>query len=202
MLRTVHLHGVLAEKFGDSFVFDIDTPAEAGRALACLVPGFASYIADKWLRVVRGDLEDGVDFDRSTLGFRLGSCNQLHIVPMPAGGDDNGIVKTIIGVAFIALSFVFPGFGAAGAVTLFGAEASVTLLVAGAGLALTGIASMLAPSPNNDPNTKDKADERASFIFNGPVNRIEEGGVVPLGYGRLRIGSVLGSGSLQIEKMP
>jgi predicted phage tail protein len=205
MMREIYLHGDLAEKFGASFKFDLDTPSMAGRALACCVPGFAEYIHDKWVRVVRGDLENGLDFDESTLNFRLGLEPQLHIVPMAAGAiEGKSIAKIVLGAALIALSFVFPGFGVAGAAasaTLFGASASTTLLVAGAAMALGGLASLLAPTPSNKAKDNDKPAERASFIFNGPVNRVEEGGVLPVGFGRMRVGSILGSASLQIEKL-
>lgn len=201
MLRNVILHGDLVEKFGPCFRYDVATPGEAGRALNATLEGFGEHVRDKWYRIVRGDPEKGLAFDGSELGFELGSETDIHVIPVAAGSKGKGgaFSKIVLGAMFIALSVVT--FGAGGVVVGTTMLMTTTeMIMFGAGLILTGVSMMLAPSPQT-ATQRERPEARASFLFNAPINRSEEGGVVPLGYGRFRIGSVLLSGSLQIEKL-
>ena len=44
MLRQIELHGVLADKFGKSFMLAVSTPREACEALGYQIPGFKQFM--------------------------------------------------------------------------------------------------------------------------------------------------------------
>ena len=67
---------------------------------------------------------------------------------------------------------------------------------------LGGVAQLLAPDVDSgDPQTYEKPEAKASFLFNGPVNTAEQGGPVPLVYGRVITGSHVVSSGLSTEKI-
>jgi hypothetical protein len=60
MLRTIHLHGALKKKFGPKHRFDVQTAAEALRALNCAFPGeFVAALQLGSYKLVRGALRTG-----------------------------------------------------------------------------------------------------------------------------------------------
>ena len=67
----------------------------------------------------------------------------------------------------------------------------------GMSLALQGVIKSLTKEPEH-PNEPDKptADSTTSFIFSNPTNNALQGAVVPVGYGRLRVGSNVVSSAL------
>jgi predicted phage tail protein len=56
-------------------------------------------------------------------------------------------------------------------------------------------------TPKMDNYMHASIDNRPSFVFNGPVNVQEQGGPMPLVYGRFRTGSVVGSAGLAVEQL-
>ena len=72
------------------------------------------------------------------------------------------------------------------------------------GLALTmgGVSMMMTDNAfNDDYGGQEDPKERKSFHFNGPTNTIEQGGVLPLVYGRMVVGSVVVSAGIDIEEI-
>ena len=56
---------------------------------------------------------------------------------------------------------------------------------------MTGLANMLAEPPEfEDFREVQQVNQRESYLFNGPVNTYNPGGPVPLGYGRMLVGSL------------
>ncbi|BAI75205.1 host specificity protein J (plasmid) [Azospirillum sp. B510] len=80
-----------------------------------------------------------------------------------------------------AAAFEIAGYSVSyGSIALFGAS-----------MMLSGISQMLSPTPKaNLPDTKQ------SYLFSGPANVSEQGGSVPLVYGRCWVGSTVVSSSL------
>ena len=67
-------------------------------------------------------------------------------------------------------------------------------------MAITGISQLLTPSLKlSNFSQFERPDQRPSFIFAGPVNVAHQGAVVPLVYGRMRVGSVVVSSGLAPE---
>lgn len=205
MMRRVHLYGALRKEFGKGFTLDVDSVAEAARALEANFPGrFFKALRDGAFKLVRGDRRSGLVLNEQELTFRLGS-GDLHIIPVPKGAaasqKSKGGAKAVIGVAIMAVAIVAsqgaaaPGLVAAnGALTAYG-----TAAMFGLSLALSGVSMML--SPQAKMGDLESVENRKSFLFNGPVNSIEQGGPVPLIYGRLRVGSTVVSAGMAPEQL-
>ena len=177
----VKLYGKPADIAGRKHLLDVASPAEAVRALCVLYPALARWLRGPGkaapLRVV-GRLPCG-----RTIGYAQDSLSApqskgvLRIVPAIAGSGAVG--QIIAGVALVAASFI-PGLNVAVAAYMFSA---------GAALALGGAAAMIAAHFAPDPSQQNSPDNQPSYAFNGTVNTTGQGGPVPVGYGRLVIGS-------------
>ncbi len=199
-MRAVHLHGSLGEKYGHRFDLQIETAAEAIRALSANFPGFERDIIEGSWHVVRGkDPDSGFDLgEQEIVEFRLGS-GDLHIVPYVEGAKNRGALKVVLGVALIGLSF---GFAAALATpissALFGATTWGNAIGAiGFSLAIAGVSSLISPSDTDENSDEDKR----SFVSSGPGNTEREGAIVPIVYGEVITGGVLISGGIDIEQI-
>jgi predicted phage tail protein len=124
----------------------------------------------------------------------------LDIVPIikgAGGGGGNSSTKGILAIV-LAVILIATGVGAAGGTTLLGmtftagtvSTVSGALIVAGIGLAVTGITLLMMSPPKFDDFRKiDGGGGKPSYLFDGPSNVLGEGGPVPVGYGRMKIGS-------------
>lgn len=216
MMRTIHLHGALAERFGTQHRFVVDNPAEGVRALCSQLPGFDEALREGEYRCVIGRHKgkgrvlgspDGRNPEAAgdlRLPWRKGETD-FHLVPAVSGRKNAG-TKIIIGVLIIAVAFAAPwatgAFAAATATTAAGAGMATTAFSLGAGLsvswgqiafmgalvALGGVAMAISPQPKAT-GPRESADQQPSFLFNGPVNTVEQGGPVPLVYGEIITGS-------------
>ena len=199
MLRTVTLHGALAE-FGGPYHWDVATPREAVRALILQLKGFREALREGSYRIIRGPRAIGIDLSEEAMLFRLGPGTELHIVPVVsgAGSPSRGAAtgKIIAGSALIGLALL-TGFAPAGAgvVELAGiglpAGATNAFAAIGIGLVLSGVAGLLTKVPQ----------QNESFIFGGNTNVDTQGGPVPLVYGTMLVGSVVVSAGLFTEAL-
>lgn len=197
MLRNVYLYGEMAEKFGKSFRFDIVKPIEAVQALEANFPGkVLNYVKKNNFYFVVGDKEETISEQQLTFMMK----GDIHLIPEASGaGNSKGFAQVIIGIAIVGLAIAASGGLAAGA--SFAASMSATsalgvsygsIALFGATLALGGISQLLAPDPVvQDFTQREHPEDRGSFIFNGPVNRTEQGGPVPVIYGEVFTGSVV-----------
>lgn len=108
MLRTVHLHGRLGERFGKRFELDVESPAEAVKALIYQRRGFEQYIRHRNYVVTAGrspNRDECPALSDKALQLRLGHSTDIHIVPAPLMP---GVEWIILGVtlALIAVSTV------------------------------------------------------------------------------------------------
>lgn len=193
MMSAVYLHGALGKQFGRRFEFDIQTAQEALQALRANFPKFANAIRGNFYRVVVGkSVRSGLALDETEVpGFKLGT-QALHIVPVAKGRKNGGIGKIIAGIALIGLSLI-PGMaapifaGLAGSATWAGAASSI-----GLGLAINGIASLIAPE-------QESGDTRQSYTTTGPTSNIREGNILPIAYGEVVVGGYMISGGVVVE---
>ena len=174
MLRRIELHGILAEKFGKSFEFDVESPREACEALSYQVDGFKRFM----MTAHESGLFFAVFNDDNNIGanevdMKTGAA-VIRIVPKitGAGGDALGWIQVIAGAALVAVGFLVPGMQ--------------PLIGAGAGLILGGAASLLMPRPTITPQDPDG--NKPSYAFGGAVTTVAEGNPVPLAYGRRQLG--------------
>jgi len=229
--RTIHLHGSAREQFGGPYRLAVDTPRDAIRLLIRQKPGFRKMLEQADWRVVRGPIGCGVESNIEMLWLRMGSVQELHLIPVASGaGRGKGIGKAIAGVAMAvaAVAFAIPSGGtslavgataatsvaaaAAGGTTLAASLGATAFLgityaqiaITGIGLALSGVAQLLAPNPKvAGYGDREQPDQRPSFIFNGPVNNAEQGAVVPVVLGvDVECGSVVGAAGIYVEELP
>ncbi|MGF6877359.1 tail assembly protein [Paraburkholderia sp. MM5477-R1] len=168
----VKFYGDLGQRFGRSFRLDVHSPGEALHALQVMVPGLRAYFRQYATRAfrVRGPHQD---YDGSDISYPL-SRGVLKVVPLVEGAGAWG--KVLAGIGIVAIGVLSGG-------TLMPALVSI-----GLSLALSGVAQMLAPRAAATA-TPEKADNQPSLAFDGAVNTTGQGGPVPLGYGRMLIGS-------------
>ena len=76
---------------------------------------------------------------------------------------------------------------------LFASFSASSVLMGGFSLLMGGVAILSMNPPEFDDHTEIVIQKGAggarSYLFNGPVNTNREGGPVPIGYGRLLVGS-------------
>lgn len=190
-MNTIYLHGSLAEKFGESYSFAVDTMSEAVRALCYQVPGFKQHIEEGEWQVTRGrkNREAGVS-DEEEFNLLLGS-DDVHIMPAGVGAGGGG-GKVLMGAVMVGAAFMTGG--ASMAAWGFGSSMLGTM---GAGMVLGGVATMLTPMPKTTAASEEKNTQ--SFLFNGTVNVDKQGVPVPLIYGKMLVGSVVISSAITAE---
>jgi predicted phage tail protein len=197
-MRKIHLHGVLS-KYGDCHEIEVLT---AGEAIAALCANFPEIERDirtgNWV-VLRGDPDTGICLDEEAVaGMRLGDAD-LHIMPEVVGAkNSNGILKAVIGVALIAVSFGSAAFLAnpisgalLGATTYGNAIGQI-----GLAMALAGVSTMLAPEQDAGG-----ADENKSYTLTGPVSQYGQGHALQVIYGEVITGAMLISGGIDANGM-
>lgn len=183
----VRLLGELGKKYGKTHVLAIRSPAEAVRALCANFPDFERFVSSSGDRGVAYR----VVADRETIGDdRLHDPigKTLTIAPVIQGAGGGGIFQAIAGVVLIAVSFI-PGMN--------------FLLPAGVALLLGGVAQMLSPVPKaTEPvDTNEETNSSPSYVFNGAVNTTAQGHPVPIGYGRMIVGSAVISAGILTEEI-
>lgn len=196
-MRTIRLYGLAGQTFGREFRLDVASVAEATRALTVLLKkqGFREFIEKHNFRIVLGStLQSGTKIGEDDLQFRL-PAGDIHIVPAPAGAKRGGLLKIIAGVFLLAAAFfvpvVAPGLAATMGVSTVGGLSFVgPLAMAGLGLIVQGVTQMMTK------NKKKEEEDDSSFTIDGQLNVTEQGGPVPLIYGRFGVGSTLISGGV------
>lgn len=195
-LREVRLYGALGREFGRVHKFDVSSPAEAIRALAANFRGFEAalkaYAPGFHLLAGRRDVADG---DR--MHHPAGASEPIKIVPAVAGAK-GGLLSILAGVALIAAAFLTGGATLAGTTSLWGSMA----IGFGASLVLGGVSQLIAPQKAYSAGSDDDEEDTQSYVFNGPVNTTTQGTPVPIGYGRMIVGSALVSMGITTEELP
>ena len=220
-MKKVVLRGELGKQFGRVHHFDLNTPAEAIRALCANFEGFQQALISSAEHGIGYMVQVGKDVIRpeEEMHNPTGQFEEISITPVlvGAGGAGGSFGAIAAGVALIAISLILPGGGLFGG-TVFGAfggpVANAALLtqvatvasVVGAGLILYGTSQLLSPQPADlpgltggspdrrdsfSPTKNEPADNRSSYIYNGAVNLTAQGNPVPICYGRMRVGSVV-----------
>lgn len=204
-MRTVRLNGALGKKYGRIHKLAVGTPAEAVRALCANYPEFYGDLSKSH--------EQGIAYkcilDRERVGdAALGHpiSKSFSITPVVVGAGKIGTI--ILGIALIATAFLTFGasLAAASGTVLSTATMSTATIgflgltyanVAWLGVAITlsGISQLLAPTIKKP--TSGTIDQ--NNYFNGAVNSTAQGIPVPIGYGRLIIGSAVISAAITVE---
>lgn len=193
-MRTIHLHGHLSD-FGTSYRFDVATAGEAIRFISAQVDGFADRLRIGSYFLVHGDADHEFDVELDDVNtLHLGE-GDLHLIPAVDGAKRGGLLKAILGVVLVGAALFFSG-GALATPLLGGMASYGTVAALGVSMALSGISQLLSPKPKDE-----KAKNDGSFTNVGPSNTYEQGGAIPLWYGKGPTGGVLISGSTNAERI-
>ena len=214
-MTNVTLHGEIAEYVGrEHWTLKVSSIKEALRAIQVLSKGkLLRYLigaAEKSVeykvivnkREMMSAEEVCLEKPESIFNSELVIINEkldsLDIVPIikgAGGGNGNnttkGVLALVLAVVLIATGVFAPaGFGIGLSVTA-SATLSGALIGAGIGLAVTGVTLLMMSPPKFEDFRKiqENGGSKPSYLFDGPSNVIGEGGPVPIGYGRMKIGS-------------
>ena len=191
----VQLYGELGKTFGKVYRFDITSPADAIRALRANFPEFEQHLITASERGMGYKIIAGKEALSSEKDVLLPTGQQtIKIIPVIKGAAKSPYVQILEGAALIALVVFAPELG----LPLIAQGTIGGSIVAGIGisLALGGVSQLLAPSPKGGPTAPTNA---PSYIFNGAVNVNAQGQPVPVGYGRLIVGSSVISAGINTE---
>lgn len=133
----------------------------------------------------------------------------IKIVPVVAGAAKDPTIGIIVGAIIVIAAVVsFQYYAVPLGLTAAGVGGATSLTVAGqlvlsagfigAGLVVGGLSQLLAGTPKA-PGISEKEANRPSFLFNGVVNTTAQGHPVPVGYGRMRVGSAVISAGISTE---
>jgi len=206
-MTKVNLHGALGQAIGESWEFEISSVAEAFRAIEA-----NSKKIKKWLLDNSEEFEYIIYVNKNPISYRekptiekpetileseifvefnKEKLESIDVVPVIIGAGDAG--KTIVQFAVGAISIVIGVF--AFAIPGLGPILGTALIVGGIGLIAAGVATLLSKPPPSVPFVAQQTDPiegdiggPTSYLFNGPVNTVGEGGPVPVGYGTLIVG--------------
>lgn len=207
-MKTVKLLGELGKRFGKSFQLDIKNPAEAVRALCVNFPELKDHLINSEkhgiaYRVIVGKEDQSVDDLHNPSGKQ-----SIKFVPVLMGAKGGGLTQVIVGAVIIAAAFATGGVSLAATGGLTATLLGGMAFGMGVSLVLGGITQMLSPVPKIDTsyssleqNNSQTADNRPSYVFNGAINTIAQGNPVPVGYGRMIVGSSVISASIRAEEL-
>ena len=207
MLRKIKLYGQLAKFIGKRVLTaDVATAAEAVRMLVANFPGLEQHMAEQHYRVTVGTYDLGLDEIHDPAGQQ-----EIKIVPIVAGAG-GGFGKILAGIGLIAISFLLPGAGAFGTLSIFGVSAAqggavlagiaTSLSLVGASLILGGVAQLISPVPKVPQGPDTDNDPRKTFNFSGIQQTSRQGVPVPCVYGLTLVGSVTisaGTDTVQVK---
>ena len=185
-LKTIHLHGVLKERFGEFFELSVSSCREATHALGCMIPDFKLFMLQAEQNGMRFAIfVDDRNISEDEIEDATGA-SVIHIVPkiMGAGGDAMGWLQVIGGAILVGVGVFVPGMQWA--------------IGAGVGMMVGGAASLLMPTPKMD-GSQDEDGNRANYGFGGAVTTVAQGNPVPILYGRRYIGGFICSAGIYTE---
>ncbi|MGB9095639.1 tail assembly protein [Erwinia sp.] len=193
-LITIRLYGALGNKFGRVHQRIVSSPKEAVRALCVTINGFERYMFEAHHKGLTFAIFKGKkNLDKDDLSIGSGD-KEIRIIPIPIGSKRAGVFQTVLGVVIIVVAAMAgpAGWGALSASTAMGVG------LAGASMAVGGVAQMMAPQQTS-LRMREDADNKPSYAFGGPVNTTAQGNPVGLLYGQREIGGAVISAGIFTE---
>lgn len=179
-MTNIFLHGKLGQEFGQKFKFSICKPKDVFQAIETIKDNFNKRIIElAKLGLQYSIVVDGQYISSEKELERRGKFSQIDIVPVIFGS----------GVAALAVGAV----ALLGASVTTGLVSSFLLAVAFSAISI-GIQALMAKPPSyNTPQGSVSTTSSASksFMFSNRENVAFQGSPVPLGYGRIRVGSAV-----------
>ena len=176
-MTKIYLHGILAQEYGKVFKYHIAKPKDALKAIDANREGFIPRILQLQ--------QKGFLYDIIVDKQKVVSAHQLEI----GGVERIDIVPAIVGSGFIgtAVSWLFSGKVLANIVVAVGLAAVQYALTPKPDLGM----------PKQQRLSAEAAAQKSSYIFSTEINTAEQGTNVPLGYGRLKVGSAVIQSSMK-----
>jgi len=115
---------------------------------------------------------------------------EIHVFPKVKGSG--GVLRIILGVILIIIGAV---------VAVFAGPLGAAIIGAGIGVVIGGVTALLTKSPKLGGYESAEVDQRPSFLFNGAVNVVEQGGAVPVVCGIHETGSTVISAGMYVEQL-
>lgn len=219
----VHLHGILGKKFGKKYDLEIDTPQEAIRALDANIEGFKKFLYQNKAIKYKIYVDKRPLINEEEIKVSIKNKKGIHIFPKIRGEIDIDKIESLteggitgggglgdfaagtgvgMGLDYVS-DWVNPGgdgwfdslAGFAG--NLLDLASDIAFEYANYAL-LEGFKQELIEDPEPPTMGESASPElksTTSFTFQRPTNNVKQGAPVPLGYGRLRVGSHVVSSS-------
>ena len=179
-MTNIRLHGILAKEFGNQFILKIRKAKDALLAIDANHSNFLKRITDL--------SKEGFHYAIIVDGKNIKDFLELEIKKIPT---DIHIIPAICGSGGVAAAVL--GTVAMYASTSAAISAGMALLLSTVGAMALSIGVQMMLAPNAAKAGKAPSIEvggvKESFIFSSKANLVEQGTPVPVGYGRLRIGS-------------
>lgn len=216
----VKLHGMLAEKFNKSeWELSVKSASEAIRAIEANTKVFFKTLRELDKQNVRyrvlinkndfvcfkkqEDIQNEYDlaFNSNLITiYEKKELESIDIVPVIEGAGD--VFGAVLGIIAIVAGAVLIATGV-------GVGIGIALVIGGIGLAAAGFINLMSSAPpyvapefSSPDVASPKGGGGKSYLFDGPSNTAGEGGPVPVGYGRLLIGSKTISASYNNNYVP
>lgn len=187
----IHLYGVLEAVAQRVTKLSTESFDDSMRGLLANFPKLRAVLSKTKVTV----LIDGQPMDFEDC-LRPMAAERIDIVP--AIGGAGPAVFILVGSALYAgaatIAGLFVGTALAGVVT------TAAIAQFGISMIIGGISQLLTKSPKS--NIGQRGDDAASYNFNGAVNVTQQGNIVPVGYGKMKIGSVVISANIQTWDIP
>jgi predicted phage tail protein len=203
----IKLHGKLGQVVGETWNLAIRSVGEAIRAIEVLSNHkLYKFLYDndrfgtKYRILINGRTFEPSEtlnvnkldaIKNSELCMTINKLTSIDIVPILEGADSNTLA-IVIGAVLIIVGIILIATGVGGPLGGY-------LIIAGLGLVAAGVVNLLTEPPKFDDFREIKGGGNTSYLFNGPQNTAREGGPVPIGYGRLIVGSQVVAASYEIS---
>lgn len=189
--KTIRLYGQLGARFGRVHKLNVQSPAEAVKALCVMIDGFENYmLTSRSKGMVFAVLKGKHHVAQSDLAINSGEFD-IRIAPVMVGAKKAGLFQVIVGAVLVVAGAVATYFG--------GGAVGVPMMKFGAMLMLGGVVQMLAPQPKG-LKTRQDPDNTPSYAFGGPVNSTALGNPVAILWGEREIGgNIISAGIIANE---
>ena len=164
-MTQVYIHGILAREYGNNFKLSLPNPKDVLEAIDCNRSGFIQRLVELQ--------KEGFCYDIIINKKRVTQEEHMTGVKNPETID---LVPAITGSGPVAAFFAFLGSG-----TLLANLAAAVIFAA--------ISYALTPKPEFEALEIEADASKSSLIFSNTVNVASQGSPVPIGYGRLKVGS-------------
>lgn len=194
------LHGILAKNFQANWELDVNSIAEGVRAIDANDSNFIPFLyknREEFKLAIFKNKKPLSDVREVNINSRKEDV--VHIFPTPYGEDEAarmrgyGALGILGGYGMMELGGYMAGSdnwfirGAGNILSTLGAVA----MEVGSALLIQGLLQELMPDPEPPPTEPEGPVLKStqSFTFTNPVNNVVQGAPVPIGYGRVLVGS-------------